>query len=309
MTKKEIKGLYDGVNLDNLPKSIYKALSNIGRNRSSSYSNETKTTTYGNLIPPNLKKYPSFIVTYEWEEHLDYLLKKGLFDDDFKQINYDNIESYLVEFGKGFNSAYFNFETTVLKDFNNSLFDLNNEDKAKKIYDFIYDTGNFIFIGISCFTNFENNKNFITLESMYENGYKWGQKYKAWELVLSTPLIFEPLFNKKLEKKNEDKKTTTNNSLIGIITHKNSVEIVNGIKIQYKNIQGKKLKVLLLVLQKLELLPKDRIARKFHTYCKNEFDWNIASYNAMNDYKFNDGIDTIEFNEMEQFIETLMKPI
>ena len=53
-------------------------------------------------------------------------------------------------------------------------------------------------------------------------------------------------------------------------------------------IKGKRLKLLLLALQDLGLLPKERIAKKFHDCCKNEFDWDIARYSAMNDYKYND---------------------
>lgn len=96
-------------------------------------------------------------------------------------------------------------------------------------------------------------------------------------------------------------------TLSELITDQNSVEIVEGIKIQYKNIKGKRLKLLLLALQELNLLPKERIAQKFYNCCKAEFGWNVASYTAMNDYQFNDRTDQFELNEMKQYLETKMK--
>ena len=95
--------------------------------------------------------------------------------------------------------------------------------------------------------------------------------------------------------------------LSDLITHKNSIEIVEVIKTQYKNIKGKRLKLLLLALQELSLIPKDRINQKFYDCCMAEFGWNIASYTAMNDYKFNAVIDKNELEEMKKHIETLAR--
>jgi hypothetical protein len=95
--------------------------------------------------------------------------------------------------------------------------------------------------------------------------------------------------------------------LSDLITHEKSVEIIENIKIQYKNIKGKRLKLLLLAFQELELLPKERISQKFYDCCKIEFNWDIASYNALIKYEFNNGIDTKELAAMKQFLETLIK--
>lgn len=95
------------------------------------------------------------------------------------------------------------------------------------------------------------------------------------------------------------------NKLSDLITHQKSIEIIEAIKIQYKNIKGKRLKLLLLALQDLGLLPKERIAKKFHDCCKNEFDWGIARYSAMNDYKYNDITDSFELNEIKEYLKQL----
>ena len=87
-----------------------------------------------------------------------------------------------------------------------------------------------------------------------------------------------------------------------IITHENSNIIVEQIKVQYRNIKGKELKLLLLAMQELRLLPQERITSKFHRCCKKEFDWDIASYNAMNGYEYNEYSDKKTYMDMVDFL-------
>jgi hypothetical protein len=98
-----------------------------------------------------------------------------------------------------------------------------------------------------------------------------------------------------------------NDKLSDLITHQKSVEIVEGIKIRYKNIKGKRLKLLLLALQELNLLPKERIAKKFYNCCKAEFGWDVASYTAMNDYQINEYTDEFELDNMKKFLEEIIQ--
>jgi predicted phage tail protein len=110
------------------------------------------------------------------------------------------------------------------------------------------------------------------------------------------------------EKNNDDTLKAKKETLSDLITHSKGIEIVEGIKTQFKNIQGKRLKLLLMALQELNLLPKERIALKFHKLCKSEFDWDIASYQAMNDYQYNDYQDQTELDHMKQYLENLISP-
>ena len=96
-------------------------------------------------------------------------------------------------------------------------------------------------------------------------------------------------------------------TLSSLITHESSKDIVVKIKIKYKNIKGKRLKLLLMAFQDLKLLPIERIAAKFYRCCKNEFDWGINSYTAMNDYIYNSHADEKELSDMKIYIETLTK--
>jgi hypothetical protein len=103
------------------------------------------------------------------------------------------------------------------------------------------------------------------------------------------------------------KQPTEEKTLSDLITHQKSVEIVEGIKIQYKNIKGKRLKLLLLALQELNLLPNERIAKKFYDCCKAEFGWDVATYPAMNDYQFNEYTDNIELDNMKNFLKEIIQ--
>ena len=161
-----------------------------------------------------------------------------------------------------------------------------------------------------------------TISEYKENEY-WKFDFEEYQKFIDTNKPIELLFNiskllvqlNRLEMFNEfllpPQQTETEqkqpNLLSDLITHQNSIEIIESVKIQYKNIRGKRLKILLLAFQGLNLIPIDRIAKRFYECCKNEFEWEIASYNAMNDYNYNDNIDKQELEAMKQYIETLIK--
>lgn len=103
-----------------------------------------------------------------------------------------------------------------------------------------------------------------------------------------------------------NKPEDTTDSLSNLICHEKGPEIVENIKVRFKNIQGKRLKLLLISLQNLDLLPKDRIGAKFHKLCEAEFNWNVGSYNAMNKYDINDVYDKPEIDEMTEYLKTII---
>lgn len=120
------------------------------------------------------------------------------------------------------------------------------------------------------------------------------------------PVAGENTLDKPNNNLNKPNKPTTE-QLSDLITHDKRVEIVARIETQYRTIQGKRLKLLLLALQDLKLIQRERIASKFHNCCKKEFDWDIASYNAMNGYNYNERTDSVELDEMKGFIQALTK--
>lgn len=147
--------------------------------------------------------------------------------------------------------------------------------------------------------NHQNQTLFNVLISDYFQIEFWRQFY----LVEIRKLRILSPSNEKLNS-NQDRIT----KLSELITHYNGTKVVEGLHSNYKNIKGKRLKLLLLVLQDLKLLPFDRMAKKFHDCCKSELPWNIGTYNSMNGYKYNPNIDRIEFESMKEYFENLIKP-
>ncbi|MCH2229850.1 MAG: hypothetical protein MK105_05860 [Crocinitomicaceae bacterium] len=94
--------------------------------------------------------------------------------------------------------------------------------------------------------------------------------------------------------------------LAELITHQKSQALANQISIRYKNIKGKQLKLLLISLKELGLFPNERMDRKFHTACKDFFDWDIGSYEAMRRYKYNENVDKEECELMKDFLTNII---
>lgn len=148
----------------------------------------------------------------------------------------------------------------------------------------------------------------LSIESLFQSNYN-GYNFIEIQLLEKANTDAKWLIQETYQLENSRNQSIKNKikSLSDLITNEKSLEIVKGIKIQFKNIQGKRLKLLLMALQELSLLPKERIARKFHGCCKAEFDWDISTYPAMNDYKFNEINDKNELDSMKQYIETLTR--
>lgn len=112
--------------------------------------------------------------------------------------------------------------------------------------------------------------------------------------------------NQKVQNRPTTHMAKENSTLVNLITHKKAVDIVDSIKTQFKNIKGKRLKLLLIAMQELNMVPKERVAKRFHNCCQKEFDWDVASYTAMNDYIYNEYSDEKELFEMKETIKTII---
>lgn len=153
----------------------------------------------------------------------------------------------------------------------------------------------------------DENLPYIIEVAKRPHNYKRFHEYK--ERLFNNPewseeKEFEYLQKEIAEPQQVNKKPQT---LKDLICHEKSEEIVKEIKEKYKNIKGKRLKLLLMAFQELDLIPKERESSNFHRLCKSEFNWDIASYQAMNDYPYNSIIDEVEFREMKLFLENLKK--
>jgi hypothetical protein len=273
--------LYNGINFETLPKSIYDELITNSNDRSfSSYTDDNgeRITIDGEFLPPSFTYYCeeyNFYLNHKHYEYLEYRLNSGnCFDKDYNKITTENIYPYFKYYSDGFVKGYNEFENSLKN--NTSLFSLTNEQIAFKIFSRIKQNrllkendGSFKFVH-DAFSNKEiddrickeNGIKFtlkIYEENLFESGFNGGEFYKAWEIILNNPTVFEPIFLKNNVIKNEviesepiDLSDTTATEkiiylqklgVIDFLTNKNNVSI-NGLATVLSAITGAKIETL-----------------------------------------------------------------
>ena len=223
--KTEIACLNDlfSKNKDILPESIKNAYKSIGVIKTL-FIYQVEDNTIKNVCLDDLDPFENVPRTTIIEYHCiesNYLnLMSKIEDGTFVFFDNLSIDLYLYEYAKAFKLAYSEFETILNQ--NQSLITDTQEQKALKIFSYIlnaeYKNGYFG----GDYENIEELQNkkgmYVTNDEMYEWGYKGGQFFKAWEIILNNPIIFEPLFEKfifpkSIEKIDVKHEASTNNLL------------------------------------------------------------------------------------------------
>lgn len=188
-------------NKDILPESIIKAYNQLGTFKSL-YITELKDKTIKNIYQDDLDPFKNI----EDKILLEYYCIESNYLNFLSRLNdgwlvfsgIHSLDSLFFEYAKAFITAYSEFET--LLNTNQSLIEDTRKQRALKIFSYLlnaeYKNGYFGDV-------FDNNEEFknrkgriISNIELYEWGYNGGQFYKAWEIILNNPLIFEPLFIK-----------------------------------------------------------------------------------------------------------------
>lgn len=211
----EIKNLYDSINLLTIPKVILNELKKNSTQRSftSVRGKDGKmVTTYGDLMNPmfiHFKQY-NFYLNEAYYNDLIENIDLGICIDEFEvKIDRKNIYPFFEEYGKGFEKGYNEFESKIKS--NDNLFLVTNEQISHKVYSriigaFNNNKGNFSY-SVNINKRLEGFKNFIfKKQDFFESGINGGEFYKAWEIILNNPTIYEPIFNKAYQ---ENKTITT----------------------------------------------------------------------------------------------------
>jgi hypothetical protein len=202
----EIKPLFENINTFLLPKSITRSISKLNSCNRRNKSGET-------LELPVLiyfKESDCYILVEHFTD-FNKKIQNGLEDENGVKITDDSKKALLNKYGDGFRDGYYNYEK-VLKN-QSSIFTITNEVYAYKIFEKVNDR--FIPIGFKYLLKkditSDKPKYNISGNTMYASGLKWGEMYKAWELILNNIVLFEPFFN-KLE--NELKKVEEETSIL-----------------------------------------------------------------------------------------------
>lgn len=196
-------------NKDILPQSIINAYNSIGDIKSlfiTQIEGKTIKNVYLDDVEPFTNIEGDILIDYYCIESNYLNLLSKIEDSTF--VFFDNlpIDLYLYEYAKAFILAYSEFETILNQ--NQTLISDTQEQKALKIFSYVLNSKykNGYFGGE--YENIEELKNkkgmYVSNEDMYDWGYKGGQYYKAWEIILNNPLIFEPLFSKFIVSKTID---------------------------------------------------------------------------------------------------------
>ncbi len=250
-----IQGLFDNINRETIPDVIYDELCKHGDERSfSSYTDKKgkRITKYGKLTPPFYTTYGyddfSFRMLEKYYKAHLYKLENGLiFDEKHNQLNKESIEPYFREYAKGFKIGYKEFQDNLKESEN--IFEVSNEHIAHKVYSRVVGlwttTGQIPYdmtiltddFRQKAKTNFNIDNPYIASEKNYYNGgYDGGTFYKAWELILNNPTIFESIFEKN-KRVNNDKSQTITNNLKWQGTQTELIELIKAL-IENGNIKG-----------------------------------------------------------------------
>jgi len=213
----KVPHLYEGVNMHTIPKAIYDELISNSNDRSyKSYTNDKgeRITDYGEFNPPMFIYFDNpynFHINIKHYDYLENKLMAGIcFDENYNKVTKENIYSFYKYYNDGFLKGYNEFENSLKQ--NSSLFNITNDQIAYKIYSRIVRDGflkkdGFMKLGslhspiteIETKIFSENNFKFIlkiTEERFFESGFEGGEFYKAWEIILNNPTVFEPIFLK-----------------------------------------------------------------------------------------------------------------
>jgi hypothetical protein len=232
----KIPDLYNGVNIDTIPLSIYNELITNSNDRSFRSSKNDKgefTTVYGEMNKPLFLYFSeeyNFYINMRHYDTFEKILTSGLFyDKDFKNLTIENIYPYYKHYNEGFLKGYFEFENSLNN--KSSLFKINNEQLAFKVYsriksDRLFKRDGAIRLPVVSVKDIEIDKHILLKdgtkfiyqllkEDLFQSGFNGGEFYKAWEIILNNPTVFEPIFlaNEKKQIKQPKVKTDIINNL------------------------------------------------------------------------------------------------
>jgi hypothetical protein len=153
----------------------------------------------------------NFFVNLKFVERFDELLDLGLiFDENLNHITRKKLKPFFDEYSNGFNKGYSEFEDALKKDV--PLFGTSNENITYKVYSRIISdkTGMFPMHSTFEFQQSDLEKEVrkernlkllwkVKKESFFNSGFEGGEFYKAWEIILNNPTIFESVFTKHFE--------------------------------------------------------------------------------------------------------------
>lgn len=214
-----IKRISDGLNWSAIPKIIKDEFCKYGNIRSSiSTRNSTgqMDTTYGDYLHPykmqfKVDELEYYCIERYYDDLVNFIKNGVLFDSEDNQLTLKTIKQYLIQYAKGFQKGYLEYESTLKN--TNTIFQNTSEQIAHKVFSRVY--GNFTIKSgnFKLTSEFDNEKTNVlkskhsvklimrvTSENFFQSGIDGGEFYKAWEIILNNPPIFKTIFDDNITK-------------------------------------------------------------------------------------------------------------
>lgn len=205
-----VPNLYNDLNLNTLPKVIKDEFFKLGF----WYNKEIFINPYNSTISFDLdNEKVQFYTHSNANRFIESLIKeKRLLNKNYDALNYTQFQNiYVKEYGRGFYDGYTNY-AKGLKDKQNEIFETNNNQRAYTVFskvinrDFFEKKENYPFRSVLLNKEEQVRKKlnrdvdfaFVEKQDYYNSGYQSGEKYKAWELILHNPTLFEDIFKEQL---------------------------------------------------------------------------------------------------------------
>jgi hypothetical protein len=214
-----INGISEGLNWSTIPKIIRDEFCKYGNIRSSISTRNASglmNTTYGDYLHPYKMKFKVdeleyYCIERYYEDLINFLKNGVLFDNEDNQLNIKSIKQYLIEYAKGFQKGYLEYENTLKN--TNTIFQNTSEQIAHKVFSRVYGnftikSGNFKLtseLDNERANDLKNKHNVkliisVTTANFFQSGIEGGEFYKAWEIILNNPSIFKTFFDDNIAK-------------------------------------------------------------------------------------------------------------
>ena len=209
-----INQISNGLNWSAIPKIIKDEFCKYGNIRSSiSTRNSTgkMDTTYGDYLHPYKMKFKVdeleyYCIERYYDDLINFIKSGVIFDSEDNQLTVKTIKQYLLEYAKGFNKGYLEFENTLKA--SNNIFQDTSEQIAFKVFSRVYGNFNVKSGNFKLTSELENDNKIelkkkydvklimrVTADNFFQSGVEGGEFYKAWEIILNNPTIFKKIFD------------------------------------------------------------------------------------------------------------------
>jgi len=164
------------------------------------YSIKKRLRRYPFSVHPHCKdNYNCYLLVKDHEFFINKLRNKQVRDENNEPITRKLFIDYMLAYAKGFTKGYSEFIPSITQ---GELFSPDKNDLVYTVFQRVWGKGNtcsinMFKIGYTDYEDINTLFEYIDTDLMFQQGIKGGEYYKAWEIILSNPKQFEPLFQQQ----------------------------------------------------------------------------------------------------------------